>query len=192
MRPPHSHTFCEVTHHNTHVVMNNTGFCWDGVRAFKQVIRKITEVPMISQSSQVRRWFALAAAVVLLPAWAMAQDPAAITGRVTNSAGEPLSSANVTIAQLNIVAYTSPGGSYRLVVPGARAQDQEVVLSARLIGYRAQSSTIRLTPGANLVQNFALAPDPLRLSEVVVTGAGTETIVERLGTARASLDAVTL
>jgi TonB-linked SusC/RagA family outer membrane protein len=147
---------------------------------------------MISQSSQVRRWFALAAAVVSLPAWAMAQDPAAITGRVTNSAGEPLSSANVTIAQLNIVAYTNPDGSYRLVVPGARAQDQEVVLSARLIGYRAQSSTIRLTPGANLVQNFALAPDPLRLSEVVVTGAGTETIVERLGTARASLDVVTL
>ena len=147
---------------------------------------------MTSQSSQVGRWLALAVAMISLPALAMAQDPATITGRVTGPAGEPLSSANVSVATLNVVVYTGADGSYRLVVPGARAQSQEVSLTARLIGYRAQTSNIRLEPGANIVQNFALAIDPLRLSEVVVTGAGTETIVERLGTARASLDAATL
>jgi TonB-linked SusC/RagA family outer membrane protein len=146
----------------------------------------------MSEQSSLGRRLALAMALVLVPAWAAAQEPATITGRVTNNAGEPLSSANVTIFQLNLLAYTSPDGSYRLVVPGARVQGQEVTLSARLIGYRAQSTTVRLTPGGDLVQNFQLAPDPLRLGEVVVTGAGTETIVERLGTARASVDAATI
>ena len=143
---------------------------------------------MPTQTSQLRRWIAGTAALVLLPGWVMAQEPVTITGRVTSDAGEPLRSSNVAIPQLNMIVYANPDGSYRLVVPGARAQDQEVALSARMIGYRAQTATVRLTPGAAIVQNFQLASDPLRLEEVVVTGAGTERLAERLGTARSTVD----
>jgi TonB-linked SusC/RagA family outer membrane protein len=49
------------------------------------------------------------------------------------------------------------------------------------------SETIRLTPGATISQDFVLATDPLRLDEIVVTGAGLTARAERLGTARSTV-----
>ena len=144
-------------------------------------------------SGQVRRWLAVAAALVVLPASATAQETSVtITGRVTGGSGEPLRSANVGIPELNLIVYVGADGSYRLVVPGARASGQQVAVTARMIGHQSRVANVRLTPGANMVQNFQLPADPLRLEEVVVTGAGTETLAERLGTQRAAVDAATL
>src|SRR5947207_830821 len=44
-----------------------------------------------------------------------------------------------------------------------------------------QSFGVTLTPGATLAQDFQLVSDPLRLDEIVVTGAGSEQLRERLG-----------
>jgi len=143
---------------------------------------------MTRQVRHVSRWIAAAAALVFMPAWARAQEQSVtVSGRVTNESGEPLRAANVSIPLLNLVVYVGADGSYRLVVPGARAQSQQVNLSARMIGYQSRTIPIRLTPGTAITQNFTLPADPLRLQEVVVTGAGTESLVERLGTARASV-----
>jgi TonB-linked SusC/RagA family outer membrane protein len=128
-------------------------------------------------------------AAMVLPAAAKAQEPVTITGRVTNESGEPLRVANVSIGALNIVVYANADGNYRLVVPAGRAASQTVTLSARQIGFRAGTATVQLVPGTTLTQNFRLVADPLKLDEVVVTGAGTESLVERIGTARASLSA---
>jgi TonB-linked SusC/RagA family outer membrane protein len=144
-------------------------------------------------SGQVRRWLAVAAALALVPAAVAAQETSVtITGRVTGGSGEPLRSANVSIPELNLIVYVGADGSYRLVVPGARASGQQVAVTARMIGHQSRVANVRLAPGANLVQNFQLPADPLRLEEVVVTGAGTETLAERLGTQRASVDAATI
>ncbi len=142
--------------------------------------------------SHVRQWFGGMAVLALLPVVAVAQEPVTITGRVTGDLGAPLVDANVVVTALNLVAYTGPDGRYRLVVPGARAQGQQVALSARMIGHRVQSFQVTLTAGAAVEQNFQLVADPLRMDEIVVTGAGTEQLAERLGTARASVDAATL
>lgn len=128
----------------------------------------------------------------LTPAISQAQDAVTITGRVTNEAGEPLKSASVTIRSLNIAAYVNESGNYRLTVPGARVSGQQVALIARQIGYRAEAVFVRLGAGASLTQNFKLVADPLRLDEVVVTGAGTAQVAERMGTARSSVDAATI
>jgi TonB-linked SusC/RagA family outer membrane protein len=64
---------------------------------------------------------------------------------------------------------------------------QLVTLSARSIGYQAQSYPINLVAGETMVKNFQLRRDPQRLQEIVVTGAGTQTLVERLGTSHASV-----
>jgi TonB-linked SusC/RagA family outer membrane protein len=128
-------------------------------------------------------------AAMLLPAAAKAQEPVTISGRVTNEAGEPLRVANVAIGALNIVVYANADGNYRLVVPAGRAASQNVTVTARQIGFRAASATVQLVPGTTLTQNFRLVADPLKLDEVVVTGAGTEALAERIGTARASLSA---
>ena len=143
---------------------------------------------MSFQVRDLRRWIGVAAALVFVPAFVQAQDRSVtITGRVVSENGEPLRAANVAIAELSLTVYVDAEGNYRLVVPGARATGQQVALTARMIGRQSRSVPVRLTPGTALTQNFTLPADPLRLQEVVVTGAGTETLAERLGTARASV-----
>jgi TonB-linked SusC/RagA family outer membrane protein len=142
--------------------------------------------------SQPWRWVLLTSLLAVLPAWAMAQEPVSVTGKVTSATGEPLRDVNVSIFELGIGVWTGADGVYRLNVPGGRAQGQQVRLTARLIGFRAQSVSIALTPGASSEQNFQLASDPLRLDEVVVTGAGLEQAREKLGTASATVDTITL
>jgi TonB-dependent SusC/RagA subfamily outer membrane receptor len=77
-------------------------------------------------------------------------------------------------------AQTAADGRYQLTVPAARVTGQQVSLGVRAIGFRNTSTLITLT-GGSLTQDFTLAANPLRLGEVVVTGSGTSTTVEKLG-----------
>ncbi len=142
---------------------------------------------MIHTPSKLLRYIIVASALAFLPGLAMAQESVTITGRVTGEAGEALSSASVTIPTLNILVYASPDGTYRLVVPAARAQGQAVTVTARMIGHRSQAASVTLTPGTAVERSFQLPTDPLKLEEVVITGAGTQTLAERMGTARSSV-----
>jgi TonB-linked SusC/RagA family outer membrane protein len=135
-------------------------------------------------------WFALAA-LVLLPGATLAQQPATLTGRVTSETGQPLPSAAVVIEQLSAGAVTRPDGSYTIVVPGARVPSGPVTATARLLGYKARSVQVNLSTGA-AVQDFTLADNPLQLGEIVVTGAGTVSEVEKLGTGRSSVDSLAI
>src|SRR6266705_3672616 len=130
--------------------------------------------------------------LALLPAGVAAQEPVTITGKVTSASGEALRDVNVTVAEFGVGGWTGADGTYRLSVPGARAQGQQVKMNARLIGFRAGSATITVTAGATVQQNFQLASDPLRLDVVVVTGAGTQERRERLATATATVDSGTI
>ena len=135
------------------------------------------------------RLFLLLCALTLSPIAARAQQTATITGRVTNSGGAPLASATVYIASLGLGAQSADDGRYVLTVPGARVSGQQVVVGAREIGYRSAVATITLRAGT-IAQDFVLEPNPLRLGEVVVTGAGTSTTTEKLGNAINSVKAV--
>ena len=139
-------------------------------------------------SSHFRLALAVAAGAVCVPLAVSAQDGTTITGRVTSEAGAPLPSASVFIDGLNIGSLTRDDGVYSFVVPAARVQNQSVTLTARLLGYKQVSASITLTPGT-ITRDFRLAPNPLRLGEVVVTGAGTVTQAEKLGNVRNSVDA---
>lgn len=129
--------------------------------------------------SRMLRQFALALAT-LVPLTARAQEGATVTGRVTNEAGTPVGFASVYLEGMGLGAQTRSDGGYSIVVPGARATGQQVVLGVRAIGFRTQSVTITLSPGT-ITRNFTLETNPLRLGEVVVTGAGTQSTTERLG-----------
>jgi anti-sigma factor RsiW len=102
-----------------------------------------------------------------------------ITGRVTSEAGAPLAGASVTLQGTHLATLTHDDGSYELLVPAGRVNGQTTSLVARVIGYKADAALIALT-GAAITHDFALATNPLALSEVVVTGAGT-TSPEKLG-----------
>ncbi len=107
-------------------------------------------------------------------------NPITITGRVTNDAGAPLSLASVYIETLGLGTQTADDGRYQLLIPAARIHGQQVALGVRAIGFRNTSSLISLT-GTSITKDFQLAANPLRLGEVVVTGSGTSTTVEKLG-----------
>lgn len=113
-----------------------------------------------------------------------------ITGRVTSPAGQGVAGANVSIPALRIGTATDAAGRYTLTVPADRANGT-VMLTVRALGYRAQQAPVALRGGA-LAQDLALVSAPTTLSEVVVTGAGTASTRERLGTVVSSVDTATL
>src|SRR4051794_35831258 len=143
--------------------------------------------PSFSRSRSQLRLAWLTSAALLLPAAIQAQQPATLTGKVTSDAGQPLASAGVIIEQLSAGAVTRPDGSYTILIPGARVPSGPVTVTARLVGYKARSAQVDLRSGT-AVQDFSLADNPLQLGEIVVTGAGTASEVEKLGTGRSSVD----
>lgn len=102
------------------------------------------------------------------------EGTAVITGQVTAEAGRPLTGATVAITELNAGVQVNEAGRYTLLIPAARVNGQTVTLRARFIGYQPQSRTVTLRAGTQS-QDFTLAIDPTRLSEVVVTGVTGET-----------------
>ena len=119
-------------------------------------------------------WAGLPRAFVVLAllcgtaAMAQAQN-ATIQGKVTSDQGRPLEGANVFITDLGLSVGTNATGNFTILVPGARVRGQSVVLRARAIGQRPDAKAVVLRPGT-ITQNFVLAADLNRLSEVVVTG----------------------
>jgi TonB-linked SusC/RagA family outer membrane protein len=123
-----------------------------------------------------------ALALAFAPTLGLAQA-STVTGRVTASDRGGVSDVAVTIPELGVGAVTRDDGRYVITIPGARVTGQLVTLTARRIGYRAMSVQITLTPGT-VAQDITLGANPLQLGEVVVTGAGTTSTVERLGSVR--------
>lgn len=120
------------------------------------------------------------AAIACFIATPLAAQDAVVKGRVTARTGEPLGGANVIVASTNLGAVTDANGTYSLTVGAAAVRGQQVVLTARYIGHKPQSTTITLSPG-ELTQDFSLEADPLRLEEVVVTGVADATDRRKLG-----------
>ena len=121
------------------------------------------------------------ATFALVPLAAFAQGrPATLSGVVKSDAGIPLANATVAIPALGLGTQTSTDGIYSLAIPGARVTGQDAIIFVRAVGYKQATITIALRAGA-IRQDFALQTNPLRLGEIVVTGAGTSTTTEKLG-----------
>ncbi len=129
--------------------------------------------------SKVRWFIAALLAVTLAPAAGLAQEPATITGRVVDEGGAPVTSASVFIQSLNVGTLTRENGTYTLIVPASRVRDAAVELTAQSIGYRSQTASVQMRPGATVSQDFQLGTDVLELEGIVATGQGTTTTRER-------------
>lgn len=109
--------------------------------------------------------------VLLFTRAAAAQEPATITGRVTNAQGQPEAAVLVRIEALNAGASTGADGAYRLVIPGARIRPGHAVqITASRAGLAPVSRSITLSPGAVVTQNFQMTAQVILLEDVVVTG----------------------
>jgi TonB-dependent SusC/RagA subfamily outer membrane receptor len=119
----------------------------------------------------------------------VAQEPITLSGKVTTATGAPIGEAEVVVPSLGLGATTRDDGRYAIVIPGARATvGQTISVLARRLGYKPVTQQITLAPGI-VEHDFALAPNPLQLGEIVVTGAGTTSEAEKLGNVRNSVSA---
>jgi TonB-linked SusC/RagA family outer membrane protein len=130
---------------------------------------------------------ALACTMVLLPAWAAAQETT-ISGRVSSEGGLPLANASVFLQGLNVGTMTKEGGTYSFTVPAANVKGQTATLSARLIGYKASTVEITLSPG-NITHDFVLPANAVQLEGLVVTALGISREKRSLGVAQQSVTA---
>jgi TonB-linked SusC/RagA family outer membrane protein len=137
------------------------------------------------------RFALVALTLALWPAAATAQQGATVTGQVTAESGGPLPAVSVFIEALSVGSTTDENGRYTFSIPGARVNGQTVRITARRIGYTVRTATITVTPG-EIRQNFVLGANPLRLGDVVVTGAGTSTEVQKLGNVRNEVDSTSI
>jgi TonB-linked SusC/RagA family outer membrane protein len=148
--------------------------------------------PPRSNRSAVKNFavrFIGAVAVLVCAASALsAQAGTTISGTVTSDAGVPLPSVNVLLPAFNYGTQTDDAGRYSFTVPASRANGQTASLVARVIGYTAKTVSVTLSPGQNISQDFVLVVNPLRLGDVLVTGAGTTSTRERLGSVINSVD----
>ena len=113
------------------------------------------------------------AAALSLPA--LAQGQGVVTGLVTNSTGDPLPGANVSLAGLTTGSATDANGRYRFDAPAGTYD-----LRAGFIGFAPQRVTIRVVAGQTTEQDFVLADDFVGSDEVVVLGGrgGARSVVE--------------
>src|SRR5258708_12394933 len=109
-------------------------------------------------------------------------------GGGVGASGVPVGSVEGVVPSLGLGATTRDDGRYGIVIPGARATPgQTLTVVARRLGYKP--STVQVTLRAGIVeQDFTLAPNPLQLGEIVITGAGTVTEAQKLGSVRNAVD----
>jgi TonB-linked SusC/RagA family outer membrane protein len=117
---------------------------------------------------------------------------ATISGRVTNEAGNPLPSASVFLDGMSIGTITRDDGRYTITVPAARVTGQTASLVARLIGYKSVAAPVTLSATTPITHDFVLVSNPLKLGEIVITGAGTSSSAEKLGNVRNHVDSTTI
>src|SRR3989441_5554903 len=123
-----------------------------------------------------------------LPSPVAAQEPVTLSGRVL-AGGNPIGYAEVIIPSLGLGASTREDGRYAIVIPSARATPgQTLTVTARRLGYKPTTLQVTLSAGV-IEKDFALLPNPLQLGEIVVTGAGTATSTEKLGSVRNNVSA---
>ena len=128
-------------------------------------------------------------ALLVAPAILAAQTT--VTGHIKGEAGQGLPGANVGITDLGAGSVSRENGEYSFTVAASRVHGQTVTVSVRLIGFKAAAAQITLNPGT-VTQDFTLAANPLQLGEVIITGAGTATTREKLGTVINTVDSAVI
>ena len=109
-----------------------------------------------------------------------AQAQTVITGRVTDASGNGIPGANVVIPSLGlgVGGNTKVDGTYTMNVPTASV-GQNVVITARRIGFAPVSRNVTLTAGTS-TQNFQMSQEASKIEDVIVTGVAEATSAKNL------------
>ena len=137
----------------------------------------------------MRRWRLragrLACALVVMAAGTVEAQQASIGGVVTDEAtGQPLEAARVILTGIDRIVGTNQEGRYlfRNVAPGSYG------VRVLRLGYRPLTDSAHVAPGETVALDFALAPAPVQLDEIVTTATGEQRKLE-VGNVVATIDA---
>src|SRR6188472_4092011 len=90
-----------------------------------------------------------------------------ITGHVRGQAGAPVANAQVFVVGTGLHALTDRSGSYTI----AEVAEGPVQLRVATVGYKPVQTSVSVRAGRTTVHDFVLEASPLKMSELVVTGA---------------------
>lgn len=110
---------------------------------------------------------ALTAPLVPIPSTPNPGATGSIAGTVTSEQGAGLSGAMVHVAGTKFTVQTESDGTYR--IEGVPTGD--VTVTARMIGRRSSTRTVKVTEGTVVAVNFVLAVESFRLEEIIVAGS---------------------
>jgi TonB-linked SusC/RagA family outer membrane protein len=121
----------------------------------------------------------VAAAFVIVASFAgatRAQAQATITGRVTDASGNPVPGANVVIPSLGvgIGAATNAQGQYTITLGTNASAGQNLVVTARRIGFAPVTHNVTITGGAQ-TENFVMSQEARQLDQVIISGVSEAT-----------------
>lgn len=139
--------------------------------------------------SRTTRALGAVAAALLLTAPGLVAQAGSITGRVTDAqSGQPISSAQVFIADLDLGVLTQQNGAFSLQDVPAGTQ----TVTVQRLGYQETSTDVTVTAGQATVQNFGIEQTALQLDEVIVTGTAGGTQRRAMGNSVERMDAAAL
>src|SRR6185437_6385146 len=133
------------------------------------VARRNTWTYHLTLAAAILMTFALTTASAFAQA---AGQNGTITGKVVDTHGAAVASAQVFIDRTALGTLTRADGSYSISDVPAGSH----LLRTRLIGFRPDSASITVMAGQQATHDFTLEADPLQLQAVVVTGTGTPTV----------------
>jgi vitamin B12 transporter len=98
---------------------------------------------------------------------AYAQQPPALSGRVTDAKGAPVEAAAVELVELGAIAWTDAAGAFRLRVSAAG----DYTLRTSRIGWISRSQRVQLRSAVETRVDIQLAMLPIALPELTVAGS---------------------
>ena len=118
----------------------------------------------------MRRTSSLVVAFILaaLPLAPLQAQGGSLKGTVSDSAGNALSGATITIEGTTLKAISGNSGAYQIAnVPAGTYS-----VRARLIGYTAQAARVTIARGEEITRNFALLQSAVQIAPIdVVVGS---------------------
>jgi len=121
---------------------------------------------MFTRYRYLSLFLVLALPLWMLPATAIAQSTGTITGQIVDGSGEPLPGANVVVRNTQNGGAANQNGRYRLPdVPAG-----QYTVTASFVGYSAVDTTVTVSAGETVTQNFQLRSATMQSQQVIVEG----------------------
>jgi len=118
--------------------------------------------------------------LLLFVSWFGYSQNGTISGKITDTSGEGIVSANVTLENTSYGVFSDINGDYTIenIEPGT------YTLLCTFVGFTKVTDTITITNGSKLIKDYSMSSDNMQLNESVVIGYGTSNSKDLTGSTK--------